>query len=61
MQEIGNVSDAEMFRTFNMGVGMVVVASPQDAERIKAHLSEQGEAVYEIGRVTEGNREVVIE
>ena len=61
MQEIGNVADAEMFRTFNMGVGMVLVASPQDAERINTHLSEQGEAVYEIGRVTEGNRKVVIE
>lgn len=60
MQEIGNVSDSEMFRTFNMGVGMVIVAAPQDAESIKAHLKERGEAVYEIGRVTEGKGEVVI-
>jgi len=61
MREIGQVSDAEMYRTFNMGVGMVVVAAPQDAEMIKAHFHERGEAVYEIGRVTEGNHEVVIE
>jgi phosphoribosylformylglycinamidine cyclo-ligase len=60
MQKIGNVSDVEMFRTFNMGVGMVVVAAPQDAETIKAHLKKRGEAVYDIGRVTEGKREVVI-
>jgi phosphoribosylformylglycinamidine cyclo-ligase len=60
MQEIGNVVDAEMFRTFNMGVGMVIVAAPQDGESIKAHLRERNEAVYEIGRVTEGKREVVI-
>ena len=61
MRKLGNVTDAEMFRTFNMGVGMVVITAPADAETIKAHLKERGEAVYEIGRVTEGNREVVIE
>ncbi len=61
MKKLGNVTDAEMFRTFNMGVGMVVITAPADAETITAHLKERGEAVYEIGRVTEGNREVVIE
>jgi phosphoribosylformylglycinamidine cyclo-ligase len=61
MRKLGNVADAEMFRTFNMGVGMVVITAAADAETIKAHLKERGEAVYEIGRVTEGNREVVIE
>jgi phosphoribosylaminoimidazole (AIR) synthetase len=40
---------------------MVVITAAADAETIKAHLRERGEAVYEIGRVTEGNREVVIE
>ncbi|HEX8844994.1 MAG TPA: phosphoribosylformylglycinamidine cyclo-ligase [Pyrinomonadaceae bacterium] len=60
MQEIGHVSDAEMFRTFNMGVGMVIVAGSQDAEAIKSHFQARGEPVYEIGRVTEGGREVVI-
>ncbi|HEY0378408.1 MAG TPA: phosphoribosylformylglycinamidine cyclo-ligase [Pyrinomonadaceae bacterium] len=61
MQKLGNVADAEMFRTFNMGVGMVVIADASDADAIKAHLKERGEAVYEIGRVTEGDRAVVIE
>ena len=61
MRQLGNVADAEMFRTFNMGVGMVVIAAPADAETIQAHLKERGAAVYEIGRVTKGNREVVIE
>jgi phosphoribosylformylglycinamidine cyclo-ligase len=60
MQEIGRVADSEMFRTFNMGVGMVVISTPEDAEKIKAHFGERNEAVYEIGRVTEGNREVTI-
>lgn len=60
MQEIGQIADAEMFRTFNMGVGMIIIAATQDAEAIKSHLQERGEAFYEIGRVTEGNREVII-
>ncbi|HEX7997502.1 MAG TPA: phosphoribosylformylglycinamidine cyclo-ligase [Pyrinomonadaceae bacterium] len=60
MQEIGSVTDAEMYRTFNMGVGMVIVCAPQDAATIKAHLSERGETCYEIGRVETGNGEVNI-
>src|SRR6266853_5478691 len=49
MQEIGHIADAEMFRTFNMGVGMIIIAAPPDAEAIKSHLQERGETVYEIG------------
>jgi phosphoribosylformylglycinamidine cyclo-ligase len=60
MQQIGNVSEAEMYRTFNMGVGMVIVTSASDAETIKPHLQQRGDSVYEIGRVREGNREVSI-
>lgn len=60
MQRIGNVSEAEMYRTFNMGVGMVVVASTEDAESVKSHLEQRSDLVYEIGRVTKGNREVSI-
>jgi phosphoribosylformylglycinamidine cyclo-ligase len=61
MHEIGNIAGAEMFRTFNMGVGMIIICAPKDAEIIKSHLQERNEAVYEIGRVTEGNREVIID
>lgn len=60
MQQIGNVSEAEMYRTFNMGVGMVIVTSAAEAEKIKSHLEQRGDSVEEIGRVTEGNREVSI-
>ncbi len=60
MQEIGNVPDAEMYRTFNMGVGMVIICAVEDKEKIKSHLEERGETCYEIGRVTEGNHEVNI-
>jgi phosphoribosylformylglycinamidine cyclo-ligase len=60
MQKIGNVSDAEMYRTFNMGVGMVIVASAQDRTAIESQLQQQGAPVYQIGRVAKGNREVSI-
>jgi phosphoribosylformylglycinamidine cyclo-ligase len=59
MQQIGNVSEAEMYRTFNMGVGMVVVAASQHAAAIKSQLTRHG-SVYELGRVVTGDREVSI-
>ena len=60
MQEIGRVPEAEMFRTFNMGVGMVIIAAAEDAEAVQSHLAKRGEPAYEIGRVIEGNKEVLI-
>ncbi len=60
MQQIGNVPEGEMYRTFNMGVGMVVVCAVTDLEAVKSHLGKQSAQVYQIGRVVEGNREVLI-
>jgi phosphoribosylformylglycinamidine cyclo-ligase len=60
MQQIGNVPESEMYRTFNMGVGMVIVCTQADVVNITSHLHESGEQCYEIGGVTEGNREVTI-
>ncbi len=56
MQRIGNVSDHEMFRTFNMGIGMVVVCSQVD----KADIKECVNPCFEIGQVTKGEKEVNI-
>jgi phosphoribosylformylglycinamidine cyclo-ligase len=60
LRRLGNVSESEMYRTFNMGVGMVIVCSESDAEAIEGHFRARGEACYEIGRVVTGNREVRI-
>ena len=60
MQLIGNVSEAEMYRTFNMGVGMVVVCAPEDQKAITSHLSSKGADCLEIGRVVQGERDVKI-
>src|SRR5215204_4981311 len=58
LRRLGNVSDSEMNRTFNMGVGMVIVCSETDASAIRSHLQERGENVYTIGNVVTGDREV---
>jgi len=58
-RQIGNVSEFEMYRTFNMGVGMVIVCSSDNAEIIKAHFREREEEYFEIGKVISGNREVI--
>jgi phosphoribosylformylglycinamidine cyclo-ligase len=60
MRGLGNVSETEMYRTFNMGIGMVIVCSTNDAEAIASHLRSRSETVYEIGNVVSGNREVLI-
>ena len=60
LQQIGNVSEFEMYRTFNMGVGMVLVCSPADAQVVKNHLRDLDETCYAIGEVVTGNREVLI-
>lgn len=60
MRTIGNVSPSEMYRTFNMGVGMVIVCAGDDAESIKTHLKDRGETCYEIGKVVSGDRDVSI-
>jgi phosphoribosylformylglycinamidine cyclo-ligase len=54
LQEAGRVSDAEMFRTFNMGIGYVVVVRPDRAEVVRARLTAAGEEVFVIGEVVAG-------
>ena len=56
MQKLGNVDEQEMFRTFNMGIGMIVITSEADKETVMSHLAE----VYEIGKIAGGDRQVLI-
>jgi phosphoribosylformylglycinamidine cyclo-ligase len=51
LQEQGNVEDAEMYRTFNCGLGMVVVVDNNDAERAIALLAEHGERAMVVGHI----------
>jgi phosphoribosylformylglycinamidine cyclo-ligase len=55
LAECGNVETQEMERTFNMGVGMVAVVSPQDASRALDLLAERGVPAWETGQITRGS------
>ena len=58
MQQIGNVPGPEMFRTFNMGVGMVIICARQHAESIQSHFRARGEPCFSIGEVIPGQQQV---
>jgi phosphoribosylformylglycinamidine cyclo-ligase len=63
LQTQGNVALAEMHRTFNCGIGMVLVVAEADAEAAMRFLAEQGETVYRLGEIAtraEGQEQTVI-
>jgi phosphoribosylformylglycinamidine cyclo-ligase len=51
IQTAGNVPIEDMRRTFNLGIGLVIVASPSEIDRIGAHLKTIGEPYWHIGEV----------
>ena len=53
LQEWGNVSRHEMFRTFNCGIGMILIVDADVVDELTAHLNENFETFYKIGRVVE--------
>ena len=55
LQEWGNVPRREMFRTFNCGIGMILIVDEAAVDDLSAHLNENFEEFYKIGRVVEGN------
>jgi phosphoribosylformylglycinamidine cyclo-ligase len=56
MQRLGNVSDHEMFRTFNMGIGMIVVCGQEDQVEVVANIGD----CCRIGNVVAGNHQVFV-
>lgn len=58
LQSKGNVSNRDMFTTFNMGIGLVLVVDAENGERALELLKASGEEAYLIGKVTEGERKV---
>ena len=55
LQQAGNVDAQEMYRTFNCGIGMVVIVAQEDADAIQAFLADQGETVYRLGNIRSRN------
>ncbi|MFH1496091.1 MAG: phosphoribosylformylglycinamidine cyclo-ligase [Pseudomonadota bacterium] len=64
MQQEGNVAEKEMHRTFNCGIGMIVIVAAEQAEAAMASLSASGEQVWRIGQIenrADGQAQTVVE
>lgn len=62
LQEQGNITTHEMYRTFNCGVGLIIALSEAQADKAVALLQEQGEDAWKIGRIAaaDSDEQVVI-
>lgn len=60
IQETGNISERDMFNTFNMGVGMSIVVAKEDAEKALESLKGSGEAAYIIGEIVKSETKIEI-
>lgn len=58
IEKVGQVNEAEMLKTFNLGIGFLCAVRPEHAERATRILSGAGEAVYPIGQIVAGERGV---
>jgi len=63
LQEKGNIDQIEMYRTFNCGVGMVLIVEDDQAQAVIERLVELGEQAFKIGQINEktGNDQVIIQ
>ena len=57
----GNISERDMFNTFNMGVGMVVTVAKDDADEAVRVLTASGETAYILGELTTGDEQLIID
>ena len=60
LENMGNISSDEMLRTFNCGVGLILVVEKDDATLARDTLEHLGEVVFALGEIVEGRRGVVI-
>ena len=59
LQDIGNIEEPEMLRTFNCGIGMALIVSPDGLADVMAMLAAEGETVIPIGRIDERSGDAV--
>ena len=60
LQKNGNIATGEMYRTFNCGIGMIVVVRPDAVEQAKSSLIATGEVVSIIGSIEAGDGSVIV-
>lgn len=61
IQREGNISEHDMYNTFNMGVGMIIAINKEDVDTALSVLKEAGENAFVLGEVVEGDKEVIFE
>ncbi len=61
IQEQAGISEKDMFNTFNMGIGMVLIVDRENASKVLSVLEEHQEKAYIIGKIIEGNGSIEIE
>ncbi len=61
IQKVGGISERDMFNTFNMGVGMSVVVSKEDASRALEILKANGEDAYILGEIVKSDDKIILE
>jgi phosphoribosylformylglycinamidine cyclo-ligase len=59
LQQLGNVPQEEMFRTFNMGLGMLLVVPSKKFKKAQTVLERAGEKAFTVGRIVKGDRKVL--
>lgn len=59
LQKLGNVPQEEMLRTFNMGLGMLLVVPSKKFKKAQSVLDKLGEKAYTVGRIVKGDRKVM--
>ena len=60
LQKWGNVDPKEMYRTFNMGIGMIMIVAKEDADAVLADLAGRDEKAYVIGSVVKSDVPVLL-
>lgn len=60
IQETGKIQTDEMYKTFNMGIGMMLVVREKDVDKVQEILEKMGEKSYIIGKTYEGRKQVVL-
>jgi len=58
LKKQGNVSEAEMYKVFNMGIGYTLIVRPHFAEAVQKQLQKAGETVYRMGEIVKGSGKV---
>ncbi|MBQ1991360.1 MAG: phosphoribosylformylglycinamidine cyclo-ligase [Clostridia bacterium] len=61
IQREGNISEHDMYNTFNMGVGMIIAINKADVDTALSVLKEAGENAFVLGEIVEGDKEVIFE